>query len=285
MPFAIRSLIARGYWKEAGEGEGGGGGGGGEDAAAIAAAAAASAAAAAAAALEAGSGKSKPTDAEAALLKEVMDKKAANKALNDQLAQATAQLEQFKGLDPVAIRALLAGEEDRKTKDLEAKGAWDVLKKQLVETHATESGLTKAELAAAREEKAKLAEKIADLTVGVAFGQSKFLAEDISYSVSKMRAFFGPHFEFDGEKVVGYDKPAGAKDRVVLMDAKGDPLDFESALSKLVDADPDADQMKKSKQKPGAGSKTETKGKLAERTVEMTGRDRISAGLKALASK
>jgi hypothetical protein len=281
----MRKLIARGYWDE----NVNSGGGGGADAAAAAAATAAAdalaaAEAAAAAAKTDDSGKSKPSDAEAKLLKEVMDKKTALAAAKAEAEQVKAQLKAFEGLDPVAVRALVAESEGRKVKELEDKGQWDTLKKQLVDTHAAEQVLTKSQLEVAVAKEAALSSKIADLTVGVAFGQSKFLAEDISYSVSKMRTFFGPHFEFDGEKVVGYDKPAGAKDRVVLMDAKGDALSFEAALAKLVDADPDRDSMKKSKVKPGAGSKTDTKGKPAERMVELTGRERIAAGLKASTS-
>jgi hypothetical protein len=57
---------------------------------------------------------------------------------------------------------------------------------------------------------------------------------------------------------VVYDKPAGAKDRAPLVDAKGDPLPFDAAIAKLVDADEDRDSMKKSKMKPGSGSTTTT---------------------------
>lgn len=254
-----------------------------EAAAAVAAAEAAAAAAAAEAAAKQktdDSGKSKPSDAEAKLLKEVMDKKAALKAATDQVEQVKAQLKAFEGLDPVAVRALVAEAESRKTKALEDQGAWDTLKKQLVDTHTSELTATKSQIEALAARESLLASKVADLTVGVAFGQSKFLAEDVSYSVAKMRSFFGPHFEFDGEKVVGYDKPAGAKDRVVLMDAKGDPLPFEAALAKLVDADPDRESMLKSKVKPGAASHTDTKSKARPGVVvELTGRDRITAAL------
>ena len=96
-----------------------------------------------------------------------------------------------------------------------------------------------------------------------------------------MRSFFGPHFEYDGEQVVAYDKPAGQKGRVVLMDAKGDPLPFETALRKLVDADEDRDTILTSKTKTGAGSKTDPKTKAPVFTPHLSGRSRIAAGLLA----
>ena len=282
MPHAIRKLIARGYWSA--DADGSAGGSGVEADAGNSPADNADPKTEGKAEDKSGDqdpGKGKTTDSEAKLLKEVMEKKNKLKEATDQLAQVKESLKQFEGLDPVAIRALLADKADRDTKDLEAKGAWDALKKQLVETHASELGLTKSELNKALESTQSLNGKIADLTVGVAFGQSKLLSEEVSYSVAKMRTFFGPHFEFDGEKVVGYDKPAGAKDRVVLMDAKGDPLPFEAALRKIIDADPDRDSMLKSKAKTGAGSKTDAKGgKAIGRTIELTGRERIAEGLK-----
>ncbi len=289
----LRMLKARGYWKDASEGssggsggagDGGAGGSGGDDAAAVAAAAAAGAAALAAAGD--GSAGSKPTDAEAKLLKEVMDKKTKLKDAQDQLTKLSEQLRKFDGMDADQIRAMLADVEDRKVKDLEAKGQWDALKKQLVDQHTKALQDRDALLKQSTESSSTLEGKIADLTVGNAFGQSKFIAENVALPASKARTLFGAHFEFDGEQVVAYDKPKGAATRAVLVDSKGDPLSFEAAIEKLIDADPDRDQLRKSKVKAGASSKTEPKAAGAPaKNVELTGASRIAAALTAARKK
>lgn len=102
-------------------GGGGGGGGGGDDAAAIAAAAAAETARLAAEAAAAGGAK--PSDAEAKLIKEVMQKKDALAKTTTDLTAAQARLKEFDGIDPVAIRALLADKAKAETAALEAAGS------------------------------------------------------------------------------------------------------------------------------------------------------------------
>jgi hypothetical protein len=288
MPYAIKQLLARGYWKAAGDDGSSGGGGSGDDGKGG----------------EGGndggnaggdeggdgegdggsndgSGKAKPTDAEAKLLKELMKNKKDRQAAEAALAQANEQLAKFRGLDAEKIRAMLAEAEERATKELEAKGQWDALKKQLVEAHGSALTEKEAKINEALQKYAEAQAKIAELTVGSAFGQSEFLSKKVAWSTSKVRQLFGAHFEFNGEAVVAYDKPAGAKDRAVLVDAKGDPLSFEAAIEKFVMADPDRDLMLKSDVRPGAGSKTEKGGAAPARTTELSGRDRIKAALAA----
>ena len=98
--------------------------------------------------------------------------------------------------------------------------------------------------------------------------------------VSKARVLYGTHFEFKDGAIVAYDKPAGSAERNILVDAKGDPLSFEAAIKKIVEADPDKDQLLKSKIKPGAGSKTTSKAAApAEKLEQPTGVSRISAAI------
>lgn len=232
-------------------------------------------------------GKSgKPTDAEAKLLKEVMEKKQKLQKATEQLTQLSEQLKKFEGLDADQVRTMLAEIEDRKLKDLEAKGQWDALKKQLLDAHGKQLEGKDGELKTAVERAISLTAKIADLTVGVAFSQSKFIEEKLDLPARKARALFGAHFEFDGDNVVAYDKPAGASGRSVLVDAKGDPLDFEAAIAKLVDADPDRDRLLKSTVKNGAGSRTEPKVLGGpKKAVEVQGTSRIAAALAARRKK
>lgn len=234
-----------------------------------------------------GTGDNKPSDAEAKLLKEVMDKKTKLKAAEDKSSQLEARLREFDGIDPVAVKALLQQQKDAETAQLEAKGEWGRLKSQIVEAHGKEIEGVKGQLSTVEAENAKLRATIAELTVGNAFTSSQFIKEDLTLPTSKVRVFYGSHFEFVDGKVVAFDKPAGAADRTPLVDAKGDPLAFEDALKKIVDGDPDRDQILKSKMKAGAGSKTTGKETPNTKIEEPRGVNRIAAALEkgALAKK
>jgi hypothetical protein len=227
-------------------------------------------------------GSKKPTDAEAALLREVMDKKDKLKATNDELAQAKARLAEFDGLDAAELRKLVQEKKDAETAQLEAKGQWDALKGQMVEQHTAALKERDEKLSAADQRALDLQNQIAELTVGNAFGTSKFISEEMTLSVAKARRVYGGHFEFKDGAVVAFDKPAGSKDRNVLVDAKGEPLGFDAALAKLVDADPDKDTLIKSKLKVGANSSTNpasVPGANPNRQAVGTGRSKIAAGL------
>jgi hypothetical protein len=229
-------------------------------------------------------GKAKPSDAEAKLLKEVMDKKRALETANEQLTQVTAKLKDFEGLDIAKVRQMLADAEEAERKQAEARGDYEKLKKQMADSHATEKTTLQSQVEAAAQANAQLQKQIADLTVGGSFSQSSFIGEDLTLPVSKARALYGSHFEFKDGVVVGYDKPASAADRAPLVNAAGNPLSFDEALRKIVDADPDKDQLYRSKVKPGAGSTT-TKAKVVERNDSLTGIARIEQGLKNIAKQ
>ena len=220
------------------------------------------------------------SDTEAKLLKEVMDKKNKLKASEQRAADLEARLKQFDGIDPDAVRALLQSQKDEETKKLEAKGDFDRVKAQMVEEHSREIAALKTQIGTSSEEAATLRSQIADLTVGNAFGSSPFIRDELALTVNKTRQVYGAHFEFSEGQVVGYDKPAGAKDRTVLVDSKGDPLSFDLALKKIVDADPDREQLLRSRAKPGAGSTTSSRSKHTEPTDDkLIGRGKIAAAL------
>lgn len=260
-------------------------GGGADDAAAeaakVAAEKAATEAAAIAAAEAAKGGKSGPTDEEAKLLKEVMDKKTALKKANDELASAksvVSQLEELGGLD--AIKALVSERKDKEIKELEKKGEWDRLKAQMADEHTKQIGTVSEQIKSLSNDNGSLRATIAELTVGNSFATSTFVKDDLTMPASKVRVLYGAHFEFADGKVAAYDKPAGASERTMLVDAQGEPLTFEAALKKIIDSDPDREQLLKSKIKPGAGSKTDGKGAAPAKKMDApVGASRISAAL------
>lgn len=220
-------------------------------------------------------GKPKPTDAEAKLLKEVMNKKNALRAAED-------ALKAYEGIDPVAARAALAAQQEQERQKLEAKGDYERLKEQMAAAHAAERSALETQLTESRAALAAAQATIAELTVGSAFSLSNFIKEEVALTPAKARIVYGSHFEFQDGELVAFDKPAGAQNRTPLVGSDGNPLKFEDALRKLVDADPDRDQILRSKMKQGTGSKT-APGTKPPKLPEVVGKghSRISAFLKS----
>ena len=96
---------------------------------------------------------------------------------------------------------------------------------------------------------------------------------------AKARVIYGSHFEVgeDGN-VVGYDKPAGQKERAVLVDGEGKPLPFEAAIERILRADPEADALLRSEAKQGAGSISKPTHKVTQPKNKST-MDKLTAGL------
>jgi hypothetical protein len=277
-------LARRGLMDQAGDGTGdagdGANGGAGKSADELAAATAAAAKAKADADAKAG----KPSDEEAKLLKEVMDKKTKlEKAITDNAA-LQAQLKQFEGIDPEAIRKMLADQKFAEDKQLEAKGDFDRLKARMAEEHAKEVKSLKDENDELKAQSAKANSMIGDLTVGTEFGNSKFISEELTLTPSKTRVIYGDHFEIVDGKVVGYDKPRGNAQRTALVDQYGNNVSFDDAMRKIIEADPEKDHMLKSKVKAGADSdsKKPKGGVKSQDSTQTSGLSRISAGLKGL---
>jgi len=227
----------------------------------------------------------KPTDEAAKLLKEVMEKKGT-------IADLQAKLKAFEGIDPAQVKKLLekqAADEkaarEAEEKRLAQQGEWETLKKQMNEQNEAARKKLQDQIDALNGNLSARDKHIADLTVGNAFGNSKFISTEMALTPSKARVVYGPHFEYQEGKIVGFDKPVGVAGRTMLIDGKGEPLPFEDALRKIVDSDPDKELLMKSKLKTGAGSSTIPNGKPSNEGTELTGIAKISAGLAARAKK
>ena len=235
-------------------------------------------------------GKPGMSDSDAKLLKELMAQKNRAKELAAELEGAKKRLSDFDGVDPAKARKLLADEEEAARKAAEARGEYDRLLAQMGERHQAEQAAINGRLSEAQTTVTALQKEIAELTVGSAFSGSAFVNSDLTLTATKARVIYGSHFEYKDGKVVGYDKPAGASDRTLLVSSTGDALSFDEALRVLVEKDPDRDRLLRGKAKAGAGSATVTKGakaatELAEKSAEskLTGAAKIAAGLKKLA--
>lgn len=301
-PLLRKMLVSQRYM--APEEETGGGGGGGADKIAVALAeskAAAEKAAAEKATAEAeaaaaeklrkeggGSGNErKPTDEEAKLLKEVMQKKGKLDEANLALSAAQEQLKKFEGIDPEAVRALLKEKQDAETAALEAKGEWSRLKERMADEHGKEKKTLQEKIDALQAQLGQRDGVINELTVGTQFSQSQFISAELALTPAKARVIYGDHFELVDGKIVAYDKPKGSAERTMIVNGSGAAMSFDEALRKIVDADPEKDHLLKSKVKAGAGSDSRLAGGKVTTVVEQgegasKGLSRIAAGLKGL---
>ena len=221
------------------------------------------------------------SDKEAELLKEVMKHKAKAKETETALNALKESYTKFEGIDIDEVKELLANKKTADQKKLEDKGEWETLKKSMAEENAK---LVKVELDKNAEFAAKLKAqqaKIDKLTLGNQFSTSPFILNDLNLSSEKTRIIYGSHFEFDGEKVIAFDKPKGSEGRAQLVDASGEPLSFEDSIKKIIDGDPDKERLIKSKQKSGAGSGTLGVKTTLNNPPELKGVDRIAQALNA----
>lgn len=258
----------------------GGAGGNDDDAAAKAAADAEKAQAEKAAAEKAAADKLAAEKAgeekDKGLLREVMEKKTKIKELETQLSR-------FDGIDPDAVRALLDEKRAAELAAEEAKGNFARVKEMMAEEHTKATTTLQEQIADLQKQLAQRDDTINDLTIGRSFSESKFIGEDLVMPRAKARALYSGHFEVQDGKIVGFDKPAGAKERTMLIDGSGKPVSFEEAIKRIIDADPDKDSLYRDKAKAGAGSASVkvADAKTVEKDKGLHGVSRILAGLNA----
>ena len=223
----------------------------------------------------------KLADEKAELLREVMEKK--EKLAEAKAAAEAAQeaLKAYGGIDPEKVKALLKKEAEAEAAAAEARGDFERLKQMMAQEHEKAMKALRDELDAERSSRDKDVALIDELTVGNAFGNSEFIRDGMTISPAKARRLYGEHFERKGADVVAYDKPAGAANRTMLVDASGNPLSFEEALKRIVDADPDKKGVLRSRAKAGAGSNS-TEEKTIEKKPAMSPLANIAATIREL---
>ena len=196
------------------------------------------------------------------------------------------KLAQFGDVDPERVKTLLQAEAESEKQrkaseeaELLRRGEFDAVKKQMVEAHDAEVADLRAQLELAQNEANSLKRGLIEKTVGTSFGESNFLREKVLMTPAKARVIYGSHFEVNEDgQVVGYDKPAGAKDRTILVDGSGNPLSFELAIERVLRADPEADALLRSEAKPGVGSQTKATTKVTTEAPK-SALDKLAMGL------
>lgn len=198
----------------------------------------------------------KPSDTEAKLLREVMEKKDKLATASTKLKELEAQVAKYEGLDPDKAKAALEALEEAEQKKLEAQGDFEKLKAKMAAEHEKALAKKDAIIQGMSEQLASIERQTKSLTIGQAFTGSKFIHDDLILTPSKTQIIYGSHFDVVDGDVVAFDKPAGDATRSKMVDAKGRPLSFDEALRRLVEEDSDRDSMLKAKIKPGADSRT-----------------------------
>ena len=230
--------------------------------------------------------KPKLSDNEAQLLKDMMKHKETAKSEKAARKALEAKLKEFEGIDPTAVRELLAKQQKAQEEELEKKGQWDALKQNMIKAHGEDKAKLEARIAELEGAVKTRDNTIDELTIGSQFGNSKFLKEETTLaSAAKARALYGNHFELVDGVLTAFDKPKGAQNRAPLVDASGNALDFDSAMRKIIESDPDKDALLRTAAKPGAGSgqKAAIPPKKAGAVQEdATSVDKIASGLAGL---
>lgn len=227
-------------------------------------------------------GARKMSDEEARLLKENMKKKEQLDKANQQLKQIQDQLKAFDGIDPAAVKKMLAEQKTAEEKALEAKGDWERLKARMAEEHGKEVNTLQEQIKALSEQLGSTKGTINELTIGTQFSQSKFISDELTLTPAKARVIYGEHFDIEEGKLVAYDKPRGSANRTALVDQYGNAVGFDDALKKIIDADPEKDHLLKSKLKPGAGSDSKKPTAPAKGDENPDSISKIAQGLKGL---
>jgi hypothetical protein len=221
---------------------------------------------------------------ELAVLKAELAKEKAKRAA----AEATAQ--KFKGIDPekaaqdakdvAASKAAAAAAELAKA---EVEGNWERMREIMNTERDQREAVISAERDAALAEAATVKSDLAKSRLATAFASSKFLSTETILSGVSAERLFGDYVDADETGLVFYNSARGSSARTKLVDAKGEPLDFESAMRKVIEANVDKDVFLRAKTIPGSGSKP---GDVSVKSEPVTDtHSKIMAGLKELKSK
>lgn len=225
-----------------------------------------------------GKSDDKPTDREAQLLKDMMKWKDEARKAQDLAKQIQDQL---GDIDPATARKLAADAKERERADLEKKGEYDRIVKQMRDENAKQLSAKDTELSDTQKALAEARQQIADLTVGTQFRSSEFIAKQSTLPPTIAQKEFGEYFEYVDGQMVPYDKPKGAAERTMLVDANGNPKPFDQAIAELYQQHPDAKSLIRATVKPGASSKNQADLKdTGSKDTKVRGLGKIELGLK-----
>lgn len=206
------------------------------------------------------------------LLKEVMAKK--------------EKLKEYEGIDASEAKRLLnekkAAEEAAAAAEkekLEKENNWEALKKQMVEENDKVIKGLNDQITALKEELENNKKEREALFMNNKFEESKYIRENLVLSPNKTKVLYGSYFEVENGELVAYNSPKGSSNRVRLVDANGNNLEFDKAIEKIVGQDPDKNTLLKSKAHVGAGSNVNITGNGEALKQKMSTYEKILQGL------
>lgn len=206
------------------------------------------------------------------LLKEVMAKK--------------EKLKEYEGIDASEAKRLLnekrAAEEAvaaAEKEKLEKENNWEALKKQMVEENDKVIKGLNNQITALKEELENNKKERETLFMNNKFEESKYIRENLVLSPNKTKVLYGSYFEVENGELVAYNSPKGSSNRVRLVDANGNNLEFDKAIEKIVGQDPDKNTLLKSKAHVGAGSNVNITGNGEALKQKMSTYEKILQGL------
>lgn len=206
------------------------------------------------------------------LLKEVMAKK--------------EKLKEYEGIDASEAKRLLKEKKDAEEaaaaaekEKLEKENNWEALKKQMVEENDKVIKGLNDQIIALKEELENNKKERETLFMNNKFEESKYIRENLVLSPNKTKVLYGSYFEVENGELVAYNSPKGSSNRVRLVDANGNNLEFDKAIEKIVGQDPDKNTLLKSKAHVGAGSNVNVTGNGEALKQKMSTYEKILQGL------
>lgn len=206
------------------------------------------------------------------LLKEVMVKK--------------EKLKEYEGIDASEAKRLLKEKKDAEEaaaaaekEKLEKENNWEALKKQMVEENDKVIKGLNDQITALKEELENNKKERETLFMNNKFEESKYIRENLVLSPNKTKVLYGSYFEVENGELVAYNSPKGSSNRVRLVDANGNNLEFDKAIEKIVGQDPDKNTLLKSKAHVGAGSNVNVTGNGEALKQKMSTYEKILQGL------
>lgn len=218
--------------------------------------------------------------------------------LATELEEARALLKNFEGATPDEIKELrevkkkadeaakkaAKEKKEAETRRLQEAGDFEGLKAQMAAEHQAETERMSSMISELQGVSQGLQSQLSGVQLQAQFFGSKYVSDETILTPSKAMKLFSDHFEVTDDGVQGYDQPAGSTKRVPLVDSRGRPLGFDEAMKRIIEADPDAERLIRSKMKPGSGQ-TPVKGKVETQPRQLSGLERIAAGLANLNKK
>lgn len=219
-------------------------------------------------------------DQKSTLLKETMSRKELLKQYGDITPQQAKELRDAQRKAQQEAEKAKHERELAAQKELESRGEFEAVKKQIVEQHKQETKSLQDTIKTLQAQVASLQGSIVEKSIGENFANSQFIKNEVLLTPNKAKAIYGSYFEINEDgKVVGYDKPKGVANRSPLVNSDGEPLGFEDAINKIISADPEVDSLLRSKVKIGSGSDSKPKPNVQGDQKSLSPLEKIAGGL------